>query len=339
MMSTSVANLRYLSIVAAFVAAIGLSFYGGRVYQNNVDQPLFSQYAPPKTTTGGRIGGSSFFGSSTTGGGQVAAALAVATPPGGGAAASATGSTTKGSTTTTQPQGGAKSAAPAVSSTATDISGTLVGAGNGKVTIKTSQGKTQTLAATSATGYFMANPAPASALAVGQLVTVALQPGAAQGFSAGSVTIAPAGTLYGFVKQAQQSTGGLGFSPAGKVSSVSAGTLSLSTSTGRTFSVTLDSSTKVYRLDLVAGNKIAAGTTVSIRQSTSKGAITASNVVASSIPGTVASLTTSTRTRPAGGGLGGGGGFGGGAGAGAGGGAGGAGGGGGNGAGAGGAGN
>jgi uncharacterized membrane protein YgcG len=148
----------------------------------------------------------------------------------------------------------------------------------------------------------MANAAPASALAVGQLVTVEIQPGASQGFTAGSVAIAPAGTLYGFVRQARQTTGGFGFSPAGKVTSVSGGTLGLSTSTGRTFSVALASSTKVYRLDRVTSANIPAGATVSIRQSTGKGAATAANVVASSIPGTVASLTTSTRTRPAGGG-------------------------------------
>ena len=34
-------NVKSASVVLVFVLAVGLAFYGGRAYQNNIDQPLF----------------------------------------------------------------------------------------------------------------------------------------------------------------------------------------------------------------------------------------------------------------------------------------------------------
>jgi hypothetical protein len=38
---------RWLIVLLIFVAMVGLAFYGGMVYQNHLDQPLFHSYHPP----------------------------------------------------------------------------------------------------------------------------------------------------------------------------------------------------------------------------------------------------------------------------------------------------
>jgi hypothetical protein len=315
-------------VVILLIAASGLSFYGGRVYQNNVDQPLFSQYTPATRTRTGGAGGTSFFGNFSSGGSQVQAALALATPPGGTDAISGTatsgqpttpngvapgqGSSTK-SGTPSSTQGGVatpsttsgQTPATATAAAGTDVSGSLVSSSASSITVKPTQGSSVTVQATGATTYYMADKVAASALAAGQRVTVSLQGGfgggggSGGGFTADSVTIAPAaGQLYGFVKEAQAASasagagGGFRFSPAGTVASVSNGTLNLQTSTGRAFAVTLASSTSIYQLDPVASSKIPTGAMVSIHESSGGKAATADNVVASSTSGLVASLTT-----------------------------------------------
>ena len=47
---------RFVSIILVFVLGIGLAFYSGMLYQNHIDQPLFTHYSPP--TTAGGSGGS-----------------------------------------------------------------------------------------------------------------------------------------------------------------------------------------------------------------------------------------------------------------------------------------
>ncbi|HEV7215715.1 MAG TPA: hypothetical protein VGP33_11390 [Chloroflexota bacterium] len=328
-------------VVILFLAVGGLSFYGGRVYQNNIDQPLFSQYTPQARTrtSGAGAAGTSFFGNFSSGGSQVAAALALATPPGGSnaAAAGATSNSqspastaggsnqTPSTTSTNSGASGSGSRAPAATPAAgqssattaaaggTDLSGSLISAAAAVITIKPAQGSPVTINATGSTAYYVADKVAASALAAGQRVTVSLQPGGAQGqgFTADSVTIAPAaGQLYGFVKQAQAAAagaaGGFRFSPAGTVASVSNGTLNLRTSTGRAFAVSLSSSTSIYKLDSVQSSKIPAGAMVSVHEASSGKSATAQNVVATTASGLVASLTTPPARRVgAGGGFGG----------------------------------
>jgi hypothetical protein len=158
----------------------------------------------------------------------------------------------------------------------------------------------------------MAKTAAASSLKVGQHVTVSLQIGSAGGsgsttpsFTIGSVTIAPAGQLYGYVEQAQtqQTTSGFGggFAQAGSIASYSKGTLTLQTTTGRSMSLTLAAKTPVYQLVPTTSGSIASGATVSVDEVTSNGTVTAQNVVTSSISGTTASLSSPQRSSRGGG--------------------------------------
>ena len=39
--------VKIAGVVVAFVVAIGVAFYAGKVYQNNSDQALFATYNPP----------------------------------------------------------------------------------------------------------------------------------------------------------------------------------------------------------------------------------------------------------------------------------------------------
>jgi hypothetical protein len=349
--------IKIAGLVAAFVVAIGLAFYGGRTYQNNIDQPLFTAYNPPKTTAGGGFRSSSFFGSAATGGGgQVAAALALATPPtsggqlGGtgaasttsskkarGTASSAAGKTNKASGasgTAGARAGGSGSGAvpgaggtPAAGATATDVAGTLQSIDGRSVKVKTAQGAVQSVSLAASTTYYLAESASASALKVGQKVTLGLQPNSSGGFGAGSITIAPPGTLYGYVRPVAAGTatgaggagagggGGFGFSLAATITAVSGNSITATNATGRSFTIAVKSTTPIYQLVPVAGTKLIMGAAVSVHAIPASGKLVAENVVASNLHGMVASLTAQQARRRAGGfgGAGGGGGFGGGA--------------------------
>ncbi len=339
-------NIKVAGFLLALVLCVGLAFYGGRVYQNNVDQPLFTQYNPPTATGAGGAGGGfggaggttgrtgSYFGGSSSGSSQIQAALAYATPPasstqttssaggqgsssasGGQGSGSASGGQGSGSASGGQPGGSASGSqgsgsAPAASGTAVDsaeLTGTLVSVGHGNVTIKTVQGSNQTVATSSSTTFYTAQAASGSAIAKGQKVTVSLAAGSSsQGFSAGDITIAPSGSLYGYVRQQQTASGGFGgFSPAGTVVSLSGNTLTLQTASGRSLSISVDSSTVVYRLVKTTGSAMHSGDSVTVLQSSGTGSATALNVVTCSLQGMIASLTNPP-TRGAGGGFGGG---------------------------------
>src|SRR5437764_13936273 len=121
-----------LGIVAG-VVLLGGAFYGGRVYQNNIDQKIFGAYNPPQSNTGAGASGTSF-GSGSFGGGssqnaQINAALTVGNPPssasfGSGAASSASSgsgatssaSSGSGATSSTAGQGAATSGQGAAAS-------------------------------------------------------------------------------------------------------------------------------------------------------------------------------------------------------------------------------
>ena len=44
-------RVRTASLVLALALGSGAAFYGGRAYQSNVDQPLFSQYTPAQSVS------------------------------------------------------------------------------------------------------------------------------------------------------------------------------------------------------------------------------------------------------------------------------------------------
>jgi hypothetical protein len=113
-------NIKVASVMLAFVLCVGLAFYGGRVYQNNVDKPLFTQYTPPAVAAAGaaRTTGQtgSYFGATSSGSSQVQAAVAYATPPAGSASpSSGSGSkTSAGQATSGAGTSGRGSTAPLV---------------------------------------------------------------------------------------------------------------------------------------------------------------------------------------------------------------------------------
>ncbi|HVA92343.1 MAG TPA: DUF5666 domain-containing protein, partial [Chloroflexota bacterium] len=284
---------------------------------------------------GGFRSSSNFGGAASGGGGQVAAALALATPPTSGGQLGATGGapapagkagSASGATGTA---GSGAAGAPAAGATATDVAGTLQSIDGQSVKVKTTQGAVRTLALGAATTYYRAETASASALKVGQKVTLSLQPNSSGGFGAGSVTIAPPGSLYGYVHSAVPAGGGgsqggglgaggagggFGFSLAATLTAVSSNSITAANATGRSFTIALKSSTPIYQLALVASTKLAPGAMVSVHAGSVSGKLVAENVVASNLQGMVASLTTQQARRRAGfggGGAGGGGGFGG----------------------------
>jgi hypothetical protein len=339
---------KVLAVAVVFILAVGLAFYGGMVYQNHIDQPLFSQYTPSQTgggRAGGNAAGASFFGGGfSSGGSQTAAALAFATPPpsnhstggaGNGGAQAGANAGNGGSTGGAQAGanggnggssggagaagggaagsgGGSGSASGGSASAGTDVQGTVVSNSGGTLTLTTAAGTKQTIATDASTQYYQAKVVPASTLAVGQQVSMAMQFGGGQGGpSVSAITIAPAGSLYGFVKPYPAvSGGGFGFSPTGKVTAAASGTVTVTTSSGRSMPLTLSSSTTVYQL--VPVQSLSSGALVSVHGATSGGKTVAANVVESSIKGSIASLTTPPARRGGFGGGNGGGGYGGG---------------------------
>ncbi len=356
--------VKIAGIVVAFVVAIGVAFYGGTVYQNNSDQALFATYQPPKLT--GRSGGAttSFFGGAASGGSQVAAALAVATPPISGGTLGSTGALTP---TVTQPATGPGVADPAATpaagsagpsgsgsppsssesgsgtatagATATDVAGTLQSIDGQSVKLKTTTGAAQTVVVGPATTYYVATAAQPAALKVGRKVTVSLQRDASGSFGAGSITIAPSGTLFAYLRSATARTAGRpggdassgagssgapgggggggfggrgaggfgGFAVAGAITAVSGSSVTVQTTAGRAQTVPITSSTLIYQLQAVAAAKLASGATVSVHATPASGKLVAQNVVASNVQGMVASLTTERVRRGFAGGSGGGG--------------------------------
>ncbi|HXT37640.1 MAG TPA: hypothetical protein VN837_18850, partial [Chloroflexota bacterium] len=262
--------IKIAGLVAAFVVAVGLAFYGGRAYQNNIDQPLFTAYTPPKTTAGGGFRSSSNFGSGAAGGGgQVAAALALATPPTSGgqlgsagaaptaSSKTATGAQAAGAGTTKKTPGASGTTGAggsgAASATATDVAGTLQSIDGRNLKVKTTQGALQSVTLGASTTYYMAETTSSSALKVGEKVTLGLQPNSSGGFGAGSITIAPPGALYGYVHSAATSAGaggagaggagGFGFSLAATLTAVSGNSITAANATGRSFTIALTSTT------------------------------------------------------------------------------------------------
>lgn len=187
-------TIKTIAMVVVGLIALGLSFYGGRVYQNNADQKLFTAYNPPTQSpngaafgnrgasfggAGGGSGGASLGGGSSNA--QVQAALAVGTPP----------------QPTSEAGSGAISTGQGVSSAGASgrlgLVGQLVSATNGTLTLQSFQGQ-QSVATTARTAYYTVAAASAHSLAVGQQVAVTLVRGSSS--TAQSVTIVPSGSPF-----------------------------------------------------------------------------------------------------------------------------------------------
>ncbi|MGH2410334.1 MAG: hypothetical protein ACRDGS_08215, partial [Chloroflexota bacterium] len=113
------------------------------------------------------------------------------------------------------------------------------------------------------------------------------------------------------------SGGGFGFSLAATLTAVSGNSITAANATGRSFTLSLKSSTPIYQLVPVASAKLSTGATVTVHAMPASGKLVAENVVASNVQGMTASLTAQQARRRAGGfggagGGSGGGGFGGG---------------------------
>jgi hypothetical protein len=201
-----------LGIVAG-VALLGGAFYGGRVYQNNVDQKLFAAYNPSQSNTGPRAGGTAFgsggFGGGSSQNAQINAALAVGNPP--SAVPSDSGATSSGSSPTSSTAG--QSAASigqgsvAVAGTSRALTGQLLSISGGTLTVQSFLGQ-QSLPMTAQTHFYQVASAAATALAVGQRVAIA--PDRNDPSTATSVTIAPAGNVFVRVRSFSGGTGGVG---------------------------------------------------------------------------------------------------------------------------------
>jgi len=204
-----------LGIVAG-VVLLGGAFYGGRVYQNNIDQKLFGAYNPPQSNTGGGASGHSF-GSGSFGGGssqnaQINAALTVGNPPssassGSGAASSA--SSGSGATSSTAGQGAATSGQGAAASAGASraLTGQLLSISGGTLTVQSFLGQ-EALPMTAQAHVYRVATAAATALAAGQRVAIA--PDRNDPSTAASVTIAPVGNLFVRVRSSGSGTGGFG---------------------------------------------------------------------------------------------------------------------------------
>jgi hypothetical protein len=313
----------------AGVVLCGGAFYGGRLYQNNVDQKLFAAYNPPQSTTGPRAGGLSFGSGGSSQNAQINAALTVGNPPSSapsnaGAASSAssgsgTTSSTTGQSAASTGQGGAVSAG-----TRRAFSGQLLSISGGTLTVQSFRGQ-DSLPMTAQTHFYRVASAAATALAVGQRVAIA--PDRNDPSTATSVTIAPAGNIFVRVRSFSGGTGGFGSGGngggfgsggngggfgstgsggfgsggsggrfgrgaglAGTITALGHGTITVQTQQGGSQTVTLTALTGVYRVVAATREGLKAGSYVSVGSATVDGRQMAADVVVATTPGTMPTI-------------------------------------------------
>ena len=196
-----------LIAVPVGVGLMGLSFWGGALYQNGQDQNLFTAYNPPQSQgAGGRGAGLGGGGGGTNG--LVGAALSVGNPPSSSAtgvsSTAGNGGTGSPASNTSQPTPVAGGGTTAAGGQTTALAGTLVSLAKTTLSLKTLDNKTDSLQIANGTLFYEASKASTSALAVGQRVTISGSRDSQQQFVAASVTIAPSGSLYGSVRPLSQ---------------------------------------------------------------------------------------------------------------------------------------
>jgi len=309
---------RMVTGIVVGLALLGGAFYGGRVYQNNVDQKVFGAYNPPQSNTGTRVGGTSFGSGGFAGGSsqnaQINAALTVGNPPssassGSGATSSASSgsgatSSATGQSTASTGQGGAVPAG-----TRRALSGQLLSISGGTLTVQSFQGQAS-LPMTAQTHFYQVARAAATGLAVGQRVAIA--PDRTDPSTATSVTIAPSGNLLVRVRSISGSGGfgggggggfgsggngggfgsgtggfGRGAGLAGTITALGHGTITVKTQQGGSQTAKLTALTQVCRVVGATREGLKAGSYVSVGSATVNGRQVAADVVETTVPGTM----------------------------------------------------
>jgi hypothetical protein len=311
-----------LGIVAG-VTLLGGAFYGGRVYQNNVDQKLFGAYNPPQSNTGPRAGGTSFgsggFGGGSSQNAQINAALTVGNPPSSASSGSGATSSTTGQSAASSGQGGAVSAG-----TRRALTGQLLSISGGTLTIQSFVGQ-DSLPMTAQTHVYQVASTAATALAVGQRVAIA--PDRTDPSTATSVTIAPAGNVFVRVRSFSGGSGGFGSGGngggfgsggngggfgsggsagfggfgsgggfgrggglTGTITALGHGTITVKAQQGGSQTVKLTALTAVYRVVAATREGLKAGSYVSVGSATVNGRQVAADVVQATTPGTMVTV-------------------------------------------------
>jgi hypothetical protein len=264
--------------VAALILA-GLGFYGGRAYQNSIDQKLITDYNPPTSGAAG-VGlgsgaGSSFAAGGTRAGGSgrsargqsplVRAALSAGSPPG--------SNTTAGTSSRASSAVGASTPGQL-----NRIVGQLGSVGSNSLSVQSFQGGTQSVTVTSQTRFYQTVAATATALALGEQVTIRAS-GSVGKPVATTITIGPSALAGGAGRFG--SGGGFGGVPlttlTGTITTVAAKTLDV---TGVQAPVTLTSSTRISRIVPVQLTQLHAGTFVTVSLGSVGGRQVAGTVVA-----------------------------------------------------------
>lgn len=266
--------VRTILTIAVGCLLIGVSFYEGRMMQNSADQQLINSFAPPRNA-------STTTGSGSTVSGPAATALASGNPPSGAAPA------VKG------PSGQSSAA----SHGEITVFGQWVGAARGTVTLQTIQGE-QSVPASPQVRFYQAAVSSMAAAAVGSRVTVWTTDSGQQTGAAASVTIAPRGHLFAYVR----SFGRGGFGRSGQLASLTGtitalhkGSFSLKTLQGDAWTITRSAATRVYGVRQISSSHVPAGSLVTVDETLAGGAPVATSVIHSAVAGTVASISSDTR--------------------------------------------
>ena len=324
--------VRNVVAIVVGVAIVGGAFYGGRVYQNNEDQKLFTAYNPPQTN--GSTRGSAFGGGGLQNS-QIAAALTVGTPPAQNPssvapAANQAGSASSGSATGAGTGASTSGIGAATATGGRALAGQLVSMTAGTLTVQSFLGQAS-LPTTARTHYYQVTGAAPSDLKVGQMVTVSPDP--ADASTAASVTLAASSGLLVRVRSfggggsagAGGSGGGFGTggggggfgtgggggagstggstgagpggfrrSPAtsGAITSLGNGTVTLRTAQGSSKTLKISSATGVFRVVEASPVQYQSGSYVAVRPATVNGRQVAADVVDSAVSGTIASIAS-----------------------------------------------
>jgi hypothetical protein len=266
-------------LAIALIFLLIMAFFGGRAYQNNIDQKLFNAYSPPNTATGGSaFGGRGGLGGAATGNSSlVNAALGVGTPPG---STSGAGSNNAGSSSNfgfgANSAGGAGGAAQA-----NRVSGTLASVSATTLTVTSFSGLSQSVAVNHATRFYQSKTATASDLKAGSPVTI-LAAGSGNKLTATSISIgSQAGTSGGGrFGGGGIAAGGLPTTTIkGKIAHASAGSITL---VGRSAAISMAGTTRLSQVVSIPAPQLSSGSFVSANVATVGGKMVATSVVARS---------------------------------------------------------
>ena len=271
---------REVLLAIGLVVLLVLAFYGGRAYQNNIDQKLFNAYSPATTgTRGSAFGGGGSGGAATGGSSLVNAALGVGTPPG---STSGAASKSGGASSNFGFGGNPGAGAAGAGASANRVSGTLASISPTSLSVTSFSGLSQSVSVDRGTHFYQSKTATAADLKPGSQVTI-LASGSGSSLTAvsisiGSQTVASGGGRFG------GAGGGLaGGAPTstikGKIVHASASSITLS---GRSAAIAMSGTTRFSRVVSIRASQLASGSFVSATLATVGGKMTATSVVARS---------------------------------------------------------